>query len=135
MTTIINPWVFYWIEVLTKLCNFMEFLVVIGSVSILFLIIFACTCFYGMKENERFGEEDKDYKENKTYFLASKKIIKSFSYCLIVSILFTTFIPSKETMYTMLVAQNVTTENIEIATDIIKDSVDYIFDKFNESEE
>ncbi len=41
------------------------------------------------------------------------------------------FIPSQETMYKMLVTNYVTYENAEIATDAIKDSVDYIFDKLN----
>lgn len=37
-------------------------------------------------------------------------------------------------MYTMLVASQVTTENLEVASDVIQDSVDYIFDKMNEGD-
>ena len=45
------------------------------------------------------------------------------------------FIPTEETMYQMLVANYVTDKNIETATDVIKDSVDYIFEKIEEGEE
>ena len=50
---------------------------------------------------------------------------------LVISILGLTFIPTKETMYKMLVANFVTYENVETATDAIKDSVDYIFEKLD----
>ena len=54
--------------------------------------------------------------------------------CLIACIVTGTFnliIPSQKTMYTMLVANFVTYENVETATESIKDSVDYIFEKLN----
>lgn len=51
---------------------------------------------------------------------------------LLISILGLAFIPTKETMYQMLVANYVTDKNIEIAADVIKDSVDYIFEKIEE---
>lgn len=38
-------------------------------------------------------------------------------------------IPSRETIYSMAIASQVTTENIEIAKDTIKSGVDYIFEK------
>lgn len=40
-------------------------------------------------------------------------------------------IPSKETIYKMLVSKYVTYENIDKATDTIKDGVDYIFEKLD----
>lgn len=38
-------------------------------------------------------------------------------------------------MYQMLVANYVTDKNIETATDVIKDSVDYIFEKIEKAGE
>ena len=54
---------------------------------------------------------------------------------LVISILGLVFIATKETMYQMLVANYVTDKNIETATDVIKNSVDYIFEKIEEGEE
>lgn len=44
----------------------------------------------------------------------------------------TALIPSKQTMYTMLVTDQLTYENIDKLGDSAKDSVDYIFDKIEE---
>ena len=38
-------------------------------------------------------------------------------------------------MYTMLVSSYVTTDNLETATEVIQDGVDYIFDKLDSDEE
>lgn len=43
-----------------------------------------------------------------------------------------TFLPSEETCYKMMISAQVTEENINKAEDVIKDSVDYIFEKINE---
>lgn len=45
-----------------------------------------------------------------------------------------TVTPSEETMYKMLVAQNVTYENVDKATEAIKDRVDYIFKKLGKED-
>lgn len=45
-----------------------------------------------------------------------------------------TFIPAKETCYQMMIASQVTDENIQSAEDVIKKSVDYIFEKLKESD-
>lgn len=43
-------------------------------------------------------------------------------------------IPSEETMYKMLVAQYVTYENVDKATESIKEGVDYIFKKLDKED-
>ena len=45
-----------------------------------------------------------------------------------------TVTPSEETMYKMLVAQYVTYENVDKATESIKEGVDYIFKKLNKED-
>ena len=45
-----------------------------------------------------------------------------------------TFIPAKETCYQMMISSQVTDENIQSAEDVIKKSVDYIFEKLKESD-
>lgn len=44
------------------------------------------------------------------------------------------FIPAKETCYQMMIASQVTDENIQSAEDVIKKFVDYIFEKLKESD-
>lgn len=113
--TIINPWVFYLIDVLSGLNLFLW---IIGGVCVVlsFLCIDLCSSY------------DEEIEE------MAKKCIKIslsvFTCCCIGIVL----IPSKETMYQMVVANFVTHENIETATDVIKDSVDYIFEKIDNDE-
>ena len=59
----------------------------------------------------------------------TRKIVIFFSILLLVAI---PLIPSKETCYKMIVASQITDTNIQKAEDVIKDSVDYIFEKINE---
>ena len=40
-------------------------------------------------------------------------------------------LPSKKTCYQMMIASQVTEENVKKAEDVIKDSVDYIFEKID----
>lgn len=116
MTPIISPWVFYWIDVFENIGCLCAIILLVGSI-----ILGVCILCLPMLV-DIFDEK-------------APKFSKKVAITLIVFAIVGTFIPSKETMYTMLVAQNVTAENIEIATETIKDSVDYIFDKFNGGEE
>lgn len=50
----------------------------------------------------------------------------------VVGILLLTLIPNGKVMYTMLVSSYVTTDNLDKATEVIQDGVDYIFDKLEE---
>ena len=71
--------------------------------------------------------------ENKAIY---KKLLKRvFIPIAVVCTLLITFIPSKETMYKMLISSYVTTDNLETATEVIQDGVDYIFDKLDSDEE
>jgi hypothetical protein len=57
------------------------------------------------------------------------KGVKKSLIVFIASALFIVLIPSKETMYTMLVNQYITVDNIKTAGNTAKEIVDYIFDK------
>lgn len=121
MTPIINPWIFYLIDIggsLGKLCVFM---IIFGMIFfIIYLIAFGLTYFDG----------DLSEKEE-TIFL---KWFKRLLTMIVIGFVGVVFIPSNKTMYTMLVAQTVTYENVESVGETIKDSVDYIIDKINEEE-
>ena len=111
MTPIISPWLLYLVDVIDNLkfeCLF---------ISLLFLLYMALIAY---TKEEGFNEE---------------KIVKAVKKLIICTgLMFTveSFLPSKETCYKMMVASQVTEENIQKAEDTIKKSVDYIFEKINE---
>lgn len=109
MTPIINPLLFYLIDVISNLkimcCIFP--LAILGG----FIIWIAC---------------DEDASEEKL-----NRLFKKWFIVTIVFLAFTLFLPSKKTCYQMMVSSQVTEENIKSAEDVIKDSVDYIFEKIN----
>ncbi len=110
MTPIINPWLFYTAEISFKLHFILIILMAIFGFIFLFFFLDEIT-------------EEKNENEGKAKFI--------FKIFLITLIAFT-FLPSKETCYKMMISAQVTEENINKAEDVIKNSVDYIFEKINE---
>lgn len=112
---IINPWIFYAIDVLVSLEDFLFTMILI----ILALFVGA---FLGAIYEK--SEESETYIKCISWI---KKLVIAFFICTSIVIA----IPTRETMYTMLVSSYVTTDNIETVSDVIQDSVDYIFEKLN----
>ena len=117
---IINPLIFYLTELLTYIDSVLNILVFIIMVTLIILII---TYFFDIY----YQDED----ESKL----AKKWLKKAIIGLIIIGLFAGIIPSKKTIYQMLAANYITYENVETASDIIKDNVDYIFEKLDEEGE
>lgn len=116
MTPIINPWLFYFVDFLVNLQDMCLLVLIVCGVAMAFL------AFTG------FANEDEDkVKDNKK----AKKRLLTISVPLLIVI---TFIPTRETCYQMMIASQVTDENIQSAEDVIKKSVDYIFEKLKESD-
>lgn len=116
MTPIINPWLFYLVDVIgnfKQACLVLLLIIVIG---------------FGATVLIEVGEA-KDELE-----LDEAKIIKTLKKIVVAGVLLMTFdmlLPSKKTCYQMMIASQVTEENIKSAEDVIKDSVDYIFEKID----
>lgn len=110
MTPIINPWLFYIVDVISSL----KIACCIFPLAILCGIVLWIVC-------------DEDASEEKLNNLFKKWFIVT-----IVTLTFSLFLPSKKACYQMMVASLVTEENFKSAEDVIKDSVDYIFEKINE---
>lgn len=72
--------------------------------------------------------------EDEEKLKANKKTNKRLLVVSLSMLIVTTFIPAKETCYQMMIASQVTDENIQSAEDVIKKSVDYIFEKLKESD-
>lgn len=112
MTYYINPWVFYFLGIIDALrATLMGFVIIIAVAAVCHgLLIFI----------EWDGDTDTStIGKSKDYF-------KKLFIPLIVAVVLLTFLPSKETCYQMLIASQVTVENVDSAKETIKDIVDYI---------
>ena len=116
MKPIINPWLFYLVDCLEGLK-----MVCILVVPVLVVVIGFLTATI----DDLGRGEEKELKSARR----TRKIVILFSILLLIVI---PFIPSKETCYKMMVSSQITDNNIQKAEDVIKDSVDYIFEKINE---
>ena len=123
MKPIINPWLFYIVDCLDALK-----MVCIIAVPVLVIVIAILSYII-----EDLGLDIDDLGLNKENELKSairtRKIVIFLSILILIVI---PFIPSKETCYKMMVSSQITDNNIQKAEDVIKDSVDYIFEKINE---
>lgn len=116
MTPIINPWLLYLVNFLGDLKGICSIVLIVCGVAMAFLAF-----------NGFIDEDEEKLKANKK----TNKRLLAVSLSMLIVI---TFIPSKETCYQMMIASQVTDENIQSAEDVIKKSVDYIFEKLKESD-
>lgn len=121
---IINPWIFYLIDVLSSLKRInsvVASITLFGAFCLGTFIVIHQTCFC-------YDEDDR------LLTTQSIKILKKILIVLCISTGVFTVTPSEKTMYKMLVAQYVTYENVDKATETIKDGVDYIFKKLGKED-
>lgn len=116
MTPIINPWLFYAVNFLVNLQDVCSIVLIACGVAIAFLTL-----------NGLIDEDEEKLKANKK--TNKRLLVVSLSMLIVI-----TFIPTKETCYQMMISSQVTDENIQSAEDVIKKSVDYIFEKLKESD-
>ena len=119
MKPIINPWLFYLVDVIG---NFKS-----ACFVLLLLIVIAFGAIVLIEIGEAADELELELDE--------VKVIKTLKRMVVVGVLLMTFnmlLPSKETCYKMMIASQITDNNIQKAEDTIKESVDYIFEKINE---
>lgn len=121
---IINPWIFYLIDVLSSLKGIsltVILITILGLIGAMVVTVIA--------KCDSFCDDDSD-----RFITLSIKLLKKLLIILCISFGVYTVTPSEETMYKMLVAQNVTYENVDKATEAIKDGVDYIFKKLGKED-
>ena len=99
----------------------------IGSFQILSILIVLLIIISFAIEIVKYGEDIDELDKVKVIKTLKKKVI-----VIALLITFAIFLPSKDTCYKMMVASQITDTNIQKAEDVIKDSVDYIFEKINE---
>lgn len=124
MNPIINPWLIYLINVLSGLKNIFIIAVVaailVGIVNVIFFSIVIGDPYY-----------DKDNEKTQNKILNIKKCFKKSVVGLIISALLVVITPSKDTMYTMLALDNLTTDNIQAIGKTGKDVIDYVSDQID----
>lgn len=120
MKPIINPWLIYLIDLFDNLKELfiVPLILLVCAIGVILIIWFLC-----------FMEDDVD----DNFITKCKKYLKKLIICLGISGLLFTAIPSKDTMYTMLVLDNVTTDNIQAIGKTGKDVVDYITDQIDKT--
>lgn len=117
MTPIINPWLFYLVNVIDNLK------------SACFAIILIIVISFGAITLVELGEGADELELNEAKVI---KNLKKMAIAVVLLMAFDMFLPSKETCYQMMIASQITDNNIQKAEDTIKESVDYIFEKINE---
>lgn len=118
MKPIISPWWIYLIDLFDNLKGLLGVaLFLLGGAAVALLIIWFFSSL--------------DYEQDEEPIVACKKYLKKSVIWLCVSGLLFTAIPSKDTMYTMVVLENVTMDNIQAIGKTGKDVINYITDQID----
>ena len=116
MTYIVNPAWFYWMSVAQQVKTFG---LVVGGLAIFGTVI---STFIGFAEGHDTEEADEWWKKNGIKLLCAEALF----------VLALLFIPTQETLEKMLIAKSITVETVNAGVDVVKSTVDYIFQKITE---
>lgn len=117
MKPIISPWLIYLIDLVDKFQVIINIaLIVLGFVIIGLGIVWILSLM--------------DWEDDSIIITCKKYLKKSIIWFVVSGLLFAV-VPSKDTMYTMLVLENVTTDNIQAIGKTGKDVVDYIVNQID----
>lgn len=123
MKPIISPWLLYLIDLIYNLKDMLDVvLIVLECASVALLLIWF---LYSMLDG---------YEKDNNVIIACKKHLKKLVILICVISLLCTAFPSKDTMYKMLMLENVTTDNIQVVGKTDKYVVDYIVDQIDKEE-
>ena len=120
MKLIISPWLIYLIDLFDNLKGLLTITLILLGCEIVAILIIWFVCFIDYH----------DERDDNVIIVCKKRLKKLIIWLGISGLLFTA-IPSKDTMYTMLVLENVTTDNIQTIGKTGKDVVDYITDQID----
>lgn len=107
---LINPWIFYWIDVVDNLVPYLDKCAFVSLMGALWYAVSAFDYWITLKDG-------------------LQHLLKKCLFCgifLIISLLLGVFIPSKETMYKMLIASQVTPHNLQVTQEVANDLLDNI---------
>ena len=118
MEPIINPLWFYLIDVVDNINLICMIMLVIALIALSAISV----CVVSDMISDIIEENEKQ-----AYFKYLKITLKVIIPCIII----TSFTPSSDTIYKMIIADNITPHNIEVVGDAVEGGIDYIFEKIN----
>ena len=118
MTPVIDPRWFYLMDVNEKLRQFA--LVLMFTTAVWSFV----RCMYDSKEDDLLSIKDD---------VRNLKISRWQTVVMISCLVFLIFGPTSETIAKMLIADNITYESLDAGEEVVKDTIDYIIDRLNES--
>lgn len=121
---IINPWFFYWLDVVPVIIKWSTVLGGLGAVS-----CFIAFIFFAISKDKDSGL---DTKEIACCAVVSRHIFKISVPLFIIGMTLSAFIPSRQAMIQMAVASKATYSNVEKIKTTAKEFVDYVIDKSKE---
>lgn len=121
MTPVISPWVFYAISVADGIA-------IVAAIAT-FIVGIAYLIFKGISLVNfwEYGKQDESYQR-------ANSIAKHLGKIALVAIILSSIVPSEKTITKMIVAQNVTYERLEAATDVVQTVYEDIMELFAEKE-
>ena len=122
MTPVISPWAFYLMSVVDEIDVLCVITLAIG------IIVFVVAGIW-MMVDKACGFEDEDVQN------VCGKILKKVSVLLVITGLIVTVVPGSTTITKMLIAQNVTYERVEMATDTVQSVYEDIMGLFAEEDD
>ena len=108
--TVINPWVFYWMNVVDA--------IVIAAVTAVIVLITAMLIYISCTAL--------------AYEEIDMRIVKRFALGIIAATVVATFVPGSGTITKMIIAENVTYERVEGAADVVQDVYEDIMALFED---
>lgn len=133
MNYIINPNWFYWLQLLSDSKTIIKVISALTSVGLIVAIIAAIVDYVlGYKYRNQINEDGEPYDPDWCSYLLAKKFIKILFPITIVFLIISIFIPSKETLISMMIAKYATKENLSMTVEGVKSAVDYIVNAIKE---
>lgn len=126
MKPIINPWIMYVIGLVNNISYIFTAVIIFLFFAIIIVVILGLVQF--VENYDNFDEFLEDCHTAVKWF-------KRGCISLIIAGIVMIFMPSEKTLYSMIILENVTPNNIEAVGNTGKDVVDYIFDKINHMNE
>ncbi len=117
---VINPWIFYAIYVAEGVAFLAALIAIIAGLAYAAAKMISLFNYYS-------GEDDEDY-------IKIREIYKTFGTVALVAAILAIFVPGEKTITKMIVAQNVTYERAEAATDVVQTVYEDIMSLLEEEE-
>lgn len=133
MNYIVNPNWFYWLQLLSNIRGIVIAISALISIGLIVAIVASVVNYVcGYEYRNKIDENGKPYDPDWCNYLLAKKFVKILFPITIVFLIISIFIPSKETLISMMIVKYATKENLSMTVEGIKSAVDYIVNAMKE---